>query len=159
MDKRYKSSLDSTRVRQRKLYRFSRFLRQLFENATEYNLGGDIADDFFEALLISDHFLITSNDSVGQKGVYLIAHHALGTNMLIFSQFLELLFAKKMILRIRQTFRIFSLFAPSVSFHGAARSWKSKDWSTRLMLGLESSDLLQTVHSSGLSAHDMNSLN
>lgn len=77
MDKRYKSSLDSTRVRQRKLYRFSRFLRQLFENATEYNLGGDIADDFFEALLISDHFLITSNDSVGQKGVYLIAHHAL----------------------------------------------------------------------------------
>jgi mitogen-activated protein kinase kinase kinase len=77
MDKRYKSVLDSTRVRQRKLYRFSRFLRQLFENATEYNLPADIADDFFEALLISDHFLITSNDSIGQKGVYLIAHHAL----------------------------------------------------------------------------------
>lgn len=77
MDKRYKSVLDSTRVRQRKLYRFSRFLRQLFENATEYNLPAEIADDFFEALLISDHFLITSNDSIGQKGVYLIAHHAL----------------------------------------------------------------------------------
>lgn len=77
MDKRYKSSLDSTRVRQRKLYRFSRFLRQLFENATEYNLGGDVSDEFFEALLISNHFLITSNDSVGQKGVYLIAHHSL----------------------------------------------------------------------------------
>lgn len=77
MDKRYKSVLDSTRVRQRKLYRFSRFLRQLFENATEYNLTEDIADEFFEALLYSDHFLVKSNDSVGQKGVYLIAHHAL----------------------------------------------------------------------------------
>lgn len=77
MDKRYKNSLDSTRVRQRKLYRFSRFLRQLFENATEYNFSADISEEFFEALLISDHFLITSNDSVGQKGVYLIAHHSL----------------------------------------------------------------------------------
>ncbi|KAN0067627.1 hypothetical protein V8E54_014192 [Elaphomyces granulatus] len=77
MDKRYKSVLDSTRVRQRKLYRFSRFLSQLFENATEYNLTDDIVEDFFGALLISDHFLITSNDSIGQKGVYLIAHRAL----------------------------------------------------------------------------------
>ncbi|OQE24657.1 hypothetical protein PENSTE_c007G07133 [Penicillium steckii] len=77
MDKRYKSILDSTRIRQRKLYRFSRFLCQLFENATEYNLSADIAYDFFEALLISDHFLVTSPGSVGQKGVYLIAHHSL----------------------------------------------------------------------------------
>jgi mitogen-activated protein kinase kinase kinase len=77
MDKRYKSVLDSTRVRQRKLYRFSQFPNQLFENAAEYNLTDDIVDDFFEALLISDHFLITSNDSIGQKGVYLIAHRAL----------------------------------------------------------------------------------
>ncbi|KAJ5677161.1 uncharacterized protein N7477_002794 [Penicillium maclennaniae] len=77
MDKRYKSILDSTRIRQRKLYRFSRFLCQLFENATEYNLTIDIAYEFFEALLISDHFLVTSPSSVGQKGVYLIAHHSL----------------------------------------------------------------------------------
>lgn len=77
MDKRYKSILDSTRIRQRKLYRFSRFLCQLFENATEYNISADIAYDFFEALLISDHFLVTSPNSVGQKGVYLIAHHSL----------------------------------------------------------------------------------
>ncbi|KAJ5511669.1 Mitogen-activated protein (MAP) kinase kinase kinase SSK22 [Penicillium expansum] len=77
MDKRYKSILDSTRIRQRKLYRFSKFLCQLFENATEYNITSDIAYDFFEALLISDHFLVTSTTSVGQKGVYLIAHHAL----------------------------------------------------------------------------------
>ncbi|KAJ5832674.1 hypothetical protein N7474_000985 [Penicillium riverlandense] len=77
MDKRYKSILDSTRIRQRKLYRFSRFLCQLFENATEYNLGADIAYEFFEELLVSDHFLVTSPDAIGQKGVYLIAHPAL----------------------------------------------------------------------------------
>ncbi|PLN83834.1 putative MAP kinase [Aspergillus taichungensis] len=77
MDKRYKSVLDSTRIRQRKLYRFARFLRQLFENATEYNLPADIAYEFFESLLVSDHFLIKSNKSVGQKGVYLFGHHAL----------------------------------------------------------------------------------
>lgn len=77
MDKRYKSILDSTRIRQRKLYRFSRFLCQLFENATEYNLTSDVAYDFFEALLVSDHFLVTSPTTVGQKGVYLIAHHSL----------------------------------------------------------------------------------
>ena len=77
MDKRYKSILDSTRIRQRKLYRFSRFLCQLFENATEYNITTDVCYEFFEALLISDHFLVTSPNSVGQKGVYLIAHHSL----------------------------------------------------------------------------------
>ncbi|KAJ5247204.1 hypothetical protein N7468_002187 [Penicillium chermesinum] len=77
MDKRYKSILDSTRIRQRKLYRFSRFLCQLFENATEYNFTTDIAYEFFEALLISDHFLVTSPNSIGQKGVYLIAHPSL----------------------------------------------------------------------------------
>lgn len=77
MDKRYKSVLDSTRIRQRKLYRFSRFLRQLFENATEYNISSEIAYDFFEALLISDHFLVKSATSLTQKGVYLFAHPAL----------------------------------------------------------------------------------
>ncbi|PYH87199.1 MAP kinase [Aspergillus uvarum CBS 121591] len=77
MDKRYKSVLDSTRIRQRKLYRFSRFLRQLFENATEYNLPADIAYDFLEALLVSDHFIIKSTSTTGQKNVYLFAHPAL----------------------------------------------------------------------------------
>lgn len=77
MDRRYKSVLDSTRIRQRKLYRFSRFLRQLFENATEYNVPSDITYEFFEALLLSDHFLVRSTTSIGQKGVYLFAHHAL----------------------------------------------------------------------------------
>lgn len=39
MERRYKTILDSVRVRQRKLFRFSRILRQRFENATEYNIG------------------------------------------------------------------------------------------------------------------------
>lgn len=77
MDKRYKSILDSTRIRQRKLYRFSRFLCELFENATEYNMPTDVVYDFLEALLVSDHFLVTSPSSVSQKGVYLLAHHSL----------------------------------------------------------------------------------
>lgn len=77
LDKRFKGVLDSTRIRQRKLYRFSRFLRQLFENASEFNLPAGVSWDFFEALYVSDHFLIKSNASSGQKGVYLLAHSAL----------------------------------------------------------------------------------
>ena len=77
MDKRFKTVLDSTRIRQRKLYRFSRFLRQLFENATEYNISADIGPDFFEALLISDHFLVKIDNPQNQRGLYLLAHHAL----------------------------------------------------------------------------------
>lgn len=76
-DKRYKIVLDSTRIRQRKLYRFSRFLRQLFENATEYNVHSDIALDFFEALLASDHFLVKPDPATAQKGVYMFAHRVL----------------------------------------------------------------------------------
>ncbi|KAL3480142.1 hypothetical protein BJX99DRAFT_220800 [Aspergillus californicus] len=77
LDKRFKGVLDSTRIRQRKLYRFSRFLRQLFENASEYNLPADISFEFFEALFVSDHFLIKTNGLIGQKGVQLFAHRAL----------------------------------------------------------------------------------
>lgn len=76
-DKRFKIVLDSTRIRQRKLYRFSRFLRQLFENATEYNVHSGIALDFFEALLASDHFLVKPDPATAQKGVYMFAHRVL----------------------------------------------------------------------------------
>ncbi|KAK2784535.1 Suppressor of Sensor Kinase (SLN1) [Onygenales sp. PD_12] len=76
-EKRYKQIFDSVRVRQRKLFRFSRILRQRFENATEFNLREDMVDTLSEALLASGHFLVTSNDSVGQKGVYLIASPSL----------------------------------------------------------------------------------
>ena len=60
IDKRYKAILDSVRVRQRKLFRFSRLLGQRFENATEYNLKLDHQQlqDLYNALAASDHFLI-----------------------------------------------------------------------------------------------------
>lgn len=77
MDKRYRSALDSTRVRQRKLYRFARFLRQLLEDATEYSVPSDVCPEFFEALLMSDHILVKSPSPVGQKSVYIFAHYAL----------------------------------------------------------------------------------
>ncbi|PGH01368.1 STE/STE11/SSK protein kinase [Blastomyces parvus] len=76
-EKRYKQIFDSVRVRQRKLFRFSRLLRQRFENATEFNLREDMVDTLSEALLASGHFLVTSHDSVGQKGVHLIASPSL----------------------------------------------------------------------------------
>ena len=78
MDKRYKQILDSVRVRQRKLFRFSRLLGQRFENATEYNINIDRAQvhDLCSALMASGHFLISSTN--GQhEGIYLIASPSL----------------------------------------------------------------------------------
>ncbi|KXT17775.1 hypothetical protein AC579_3615 [Pseudocercospora musae] len=66
MDKRYKSILDSVRVRQRKIFRFGRILSQRFENATEYNINidNDQYEDLLLALRLSGHFLVeTSVDS------------------------------------------------------------------------------------------------
>ncbi|KAK4635479.1 MAP kinase kinase kinase wis4 [Fulvia fulva] len=60
MDKRYKSILDSVRVRQRKIFRFGRILSQRFENATEYNINieNEQYEDLLLALRLSGHFLI-----------------------------------------------------------------------------------------------------
>ena len=61
-DKRYKQILDSVRVRQRKLFRFSRLLSQRFENATEFNISleGKMFQHLHDALIDSGHFLISS---------------------------------------------------------------------------------------------------
>ena len=72
MEKRYKSILDSVRVRQRKLFRFSRILQQRFENATEFNFGTLTKAEalvFYRSLIESDHFLISTGPT-GPKGVY-----------------------------------------------------------------------------------------
>lgn len=74
MDKRYKAILDSVRVRQRKLFRFSRILTQRFENSTEYNINIDHEQwsELLESLVLSGHFLVegtTSND----MGTYILA--------------------------------------------------------------------------------------
>jgi mitogen-activated protein kinase kinase kinase len=77
MEKRYKQILDSVRVRQRKLFRFSRILTQRFENCTEYNINHiDLDDeqlsDLYEALIINGHFLVETTGG-NNAGVYIIA--------------------------------------------------------------------------------------
>lgn len=69
MDKRYKSILDSVRVRQRKIYRFSRILSQRFENATEYNINmaQDHFDDLMEALTLTGHFLVETQPPASES--------------------------------------------------------------------------------------------
>src|SRR5437763_16858547 len=73
MDKRYKQSLDSVRVRQRNFFRFSKALSQRFENSTEYNINLKPREvrSRFEALIESGHVLV---DTAGKEdGIYLIA--------------------------------------------------------------------------------------
>lgn len=77
MDKRYKNILDSVRVRQRKIFRFSRMLTQRFENATEYSINMDPENfqELLDALVMTGHFLVEI-DSAAQKtnvGTYIIA--------------------------------------------------------------------------------------
>ncbi|KAF2484442.1 Ssk2-type MAP kinase [Neohortaea acidophila] len=75
MDKRYKSILDSVRVRQRKIFRFSRHLSQRFENATEYNINieNDHYQDLLDALVYSGHFLVETQASPSDSRIYVIA--------------------------------------------------------------------------------------
>ncbi|MCJ1313990.1 Suppressor of Sensor Kinase (SLN1) [Agyrium rufum] len=74
MDRRYKDILNSVRVRQRKLFRFSRILGQRFENATEYNINIDHfqLEEIWEALIQSGHFLVQTSD-VDQERYAIIA--------------------------------------------------------------------------------------
>ncbi|OCK83090.1 Ssk2-type MAP kinase [Lepidopterella palustris CBS 459.81] len=74
MDKRYKQILDSVRVRQRKLFRFSRILTQRFENCTEYNINIDPEQlhDLYDTLIISGHFLVETHGG-DNFGTYILA--------------------------------------------------------------------------------------
>ena len=78
VDKRYKQILDSVRVRQRKLFRFSRLLSQRFENATEFNISLDRRQmhNLYDALMESGHFFITS-PTFHHEGIFLIASPSL----------------------------------------------------------------------------------
>ena len=73
-DKRYKQILDSVRVRQRKLLRFSRLLGERFENATEFNISLEKRQiqSLFDALIDSGHFSILS-PTFNPEGILLIA--------------------------------------------------------------------------------------
>ncbi|KAF2690965.1 Ssk2-type MAP kinase [Lentithecium fluviatile CBS 122367] len=81
MEKRYKQILDSVRVRQRKLFRFSRILTQRFENCTEYNinhidLDQEQLNDLYESLIVTGHFLVETSGG-DNSGLYIIASPAL----------------------------------------------------------------------------------
>lgn len=77
MDKRYKAILDSVRIRQRKIFRFSRMLSQRFENATEYNINVDkeAFQDLLDALVLTGHFMVMM--PVEKAGIFVIASPAL----------------------------------------------------------------------------------
>jgi len=82
MDKRYKAILDSVRVRQRKIFRFSRILSQRFENATEYNINmdQDTFADLMDALALTGHFLVETHANPGDVAtskIFIIASHPL----------------------------------------------------------------------------------
>ncbi|KAF2088840.1 Ssk2-type MAP kinase [Saccharata proteae CBS 121410] len=79
MDKRYKQILDSVRVRQRKLFRFSRILTTRFENSSEYNLNvdHDHLQDLYEALEMSGHFLVETTMPTENSKLYYIASPSL----------------------------------------------------------------------------------
>ncbi|KAK3635924.1 Suppressor of Sensor Kinase (SLN1) [Elasticomyces elasticus] len=70
MDKRYKAILDSVRVRQRKIFRFSRLLSQRFENAREYNvnISPDEFEELIDALVISGHVLVETHTPADPGG-------------------------------------------------------------------------------------------
>ncbi|KAI9804367.1 MAG: Suppressor of Sensor Kinase (SLN1) [Piccolia ochrophora] len=76
-DKRYKQILDSVRVRQRKLFRFSRILGQRFENSTEFNINvsGDEMQQLYDSLATTGHFAIEGPWS--ERNVVLVASPSL----------------------------------------------------------------------------------
>jgi mitogen-activated protein kinase kinase kinase len=73
VDKLYKTMLDSVRIRQRKLFRFSRMLTQRFENSGEYNINlrHDHLIELYNSLILSGHFLVESEHI--PEGTYFIA--------------------------------------------------------------------------------------
>lgn len=74
MTKRYKACLDSVRVRQRMLQRFSRMLSDNYEHASDYSISysPENMSKFFDQLAATGHFRIQTG--VFEKdGIYIIA--------------------------------------------------------------------------------------
>lgn len=74
MTKRYKQILDSVRVRQRMLQRFSRMLSDNYENACDFTVafGPDRLQELFDRLVESGHFQVCTG-SPEHEGVIIIA--------------------------------------------------------------------------------------
>jgi mitogen-activated protein kinase kinase kinase len=69
MDRRYKGILDSVRVRQRKLFRFSRQLTNTFENTTEFsiNMAPHLLQELYDNLTISGHVLVNATSQANDN--------------------------------------------------------------------------------------------
>jgi len=78
MTKRYKQSLDSVRVRQRILQRFSRQLSDRFENATDFSISmrHEALQQLYSRLIETGHFLVYTA-SIEHDGIFLIASPSL----------------------------------------------------------------------------------
>lgn len=78
MTKRYKQSLDSVRVRQRMLQRFSRVLSDRFENSTDFSIAMDHhgLQNLYENLIGTGHFQVYTA-SIEHDGILLIASPSL----------------------------------------------------------------------------------
>lgn len=78
MNKRYKAILDSVRVRQRMLQRFSRVLSDRFENATDFSisLNRDSLIHLYDRLIDTGHFLVYTA-SFEHDGIFLLASPSL----------------------------------------------------------------------------------
>jgi len=74
MTKRYKQNLDSVRVRQRMLQRFSKVLSDNFENATDFSIAMKNKDlqNLYSRLIETGHFLVYTA-SIERDGIFLIA--------------------------------------------------------------------------------------
>ncbi|KAK4449537.1 MAP kinase [Podospora aff. communis PSN243] len=78
MSKRYKQILDSVRVRQRMLQRFSRMLSENYENACDFTIAfaPDRMQDLYDRLIESGHFQVCTN-SPAHRDVNIVASPSL----------------------------------------------------------------------------------
>ncbi|RDW88878.1 hypothetical protein BP6252_00910 [Coleophoma cylindrospora] len=79
MTKRYKQSLDSVRVRQRMLQRFSRVLSNRFENSSDFSISlrdQHLLRHLYSRLIETGHFLVYTA-SIEHDGIFLIASPSL----------------------------------------------------------------------------------
>ncbi|KAH7369053.1 hypothetical protein B0T11DRAFT_69999 [Plectosphaerella cucumerina] len=78
MSKRYKQCLDSVRVRQRMLQRFSRMLSDNYENSSDFSISfaPEKLQDLYERLVSSGHFQVLT-DLYEQDGLFIMASSTL----------------------------------------------------------------------------------
>ncbi|KAL6908678.1 hypothetical protein GGI43DRAFT_151749 [Trichoderma evansii] len=79
MSKRYKAALDSVRVRQRMLQRFSRMLSENYEHVCDFNtsLEPGTTQMLYDHLVASGHFQVDTRGVLETTGIYLLASPAL----------------------------------------------------------------------------------